>query len=152
MANDTTKTETKTTSTDEPTKSSKADKKVKVVDTAEVKTEDSSSKEVGEIKKDLNKTFNVGDTVQVDFKIIEGKKERIQPFKGIVLCKKGEGISKTFTVRRIASDQIGVERIFPMYSPKIVSLEVLKKGKVRRSKLYYLRDRTGKGAKVKELK
>ena len=94
--------------------------------------------------------FAVGDTVRVSFKVIEGSKERIQAFEGIVIAKKNGGIRETFTVRRI-SYGIGVERTFPVHSPKVAKIEVVKKGKVRRAKLYYLRDLTGKAAKVEEV-
>lgn len=95
--------------------------------------------------------FRVGDTVRVMYKITEGDKTRTQPYEGIVIGKKGSGISKTFTVRRVGADKIGVERIFPLYSPNIESVEVLKKGKVRRAKLYYLRDKKGRAAtRIKE--
>ena len=93
--------------------------------------------------------FNVGDTVKVGFKIIEGGKERVQNFEGVVIAKKNGGISETFTVRHI-SYGIGVEKTFPLHSPKIASITVVRKGKVRRAKLYYLRNLTGKAAKVKE--
>ncbi len=93
--------------------------------------------------------FNVGDTVKVMFKVIEGNKERVQAYEGIVIARKHGGLSETFTVRRISSG-IGVERTFPIHSPKIESVEVVRKGKVNRSKLYYLRKRTGKAAKIKE--
>ena len=93
--------------------------------------------------------FNVGDTVKVMFKVIEGNKERVQAYEGIVIARKHGGLSETFTVRRISSG-IGVERTFPIHSPKIESVEVVRKGKVKRSKLYYLRKRTGKAAKIKE--
>ena len=95
-------------------------------------------------------TFNVGDTVKVSFKVIEGTKERIQAFEGIVIAKKNSGIRETFTVRRI-SYGIGVERTFPVHSPKVADVKVVKRGKVRRAKLYYLRDLTGKAAKVEEI-
>ena len=94
--------------------------------------------------------FNVGDTVKVYFKIIEGKTERIQVYEGIVLCKKNEGARETFTVRKI-SYGVGVERVFPYNSPRIVKVDVVRPGKVRRAKLYYLRDKVGKAAKVKTL-
>ena len=94
--------------------------------------------------------FNVGDTVKVYFKIIEGKTERIQVYEGIVLCKKNEGARRTFTVRKI-SYGVGVERVFPVYSPRVVAVEIVKTGKVRRSKLYYIRDKVGKGGRIKEL-
>ena len=86
--------------------------------------------------------FRVGDTVRVDVKIIEGKRERIQAFEGTVISRKGAGISETFTVRKI-SYGVGVERIFPMHSPKIANIEVIKKGKVRRAKLNFLRNVVG---------
>lgn len=95
--------------------------------------------------------FNVGDTVKVGFKVIEGTKERIQNFEGVVIAKKHGGIRESFTVRRM-SFGVGVERTFPLHSPKIASITVVKKGKVRRAKLYYLRGLTGKAAKIKEVK
>lgn len=94
--------------------------------------------------------YNVGDTVRVYVKVIEGTRERLQAFEGIVIAKRHGGISETFTVRRL-SFGIGVERTFPIHSPKIDRIEVVRKGKVRRAKLYYLRGRTGKAAKVKEI-
>lgn len=93
--------------------------------------------------------FEIGDTVKVHYRIVEGEKERIQVFEGIVIAINNKGISKTFTVRKI-SFEVGVERIFPVVSPRIAKIEVTRKGKVRRAKLYFLRDRTGKSAKVKE--
>ena len=93
--------------------------------------------------------FNVGDTVKVGYKIIEGGKERIQNFEGIVIARKNGGIQETFTVRHI-SYGVGVEKTYPLHSPKIASITVVRKGKVRRAKLYYLRDLTGKAAKLKE--
>lgn len=95
--------------------------------------------------------FNVGDTVKVHVKIKEGNRERIQVFEGIVLKKQGESNRETFTVRKI-SYGVGVERTFPVHSPKIEKVEVTRRGKVRRAKLFYLRERTGKATKVKELK
>ena len=94
--------------------------------------------------------YNVGDTVRVYVMVVEGTKERLQAFEGVVIAKRHGGISETFTVRRL-SFGIGVERTFPVHSPKIDRIEVIKKGKVRRAKLYYLRGRTGKAAKVKEV-
>ena len=94
--------------------------------------------------------FSVGDTVKVFFKIVEGTTERVQVFEGIVIAKNNSGIRKTFTVRKI-SYGVGVERIFPMHSPRIEKIEVVRRGRVRRAKLYYLRSRVGKAAKVKEL-
>jgi large subunit ribosomal protein L19 len=104
--------------------------------------------EAEQIRKDLPQ-FNVGDTIQVFYKVTEGSRERIQVFEGTVLKMQGEGSRKTFTVRRI-SYGIGVERTFPINSPRIDKITVVRKGKVRRAKLYYLRDRQGKSAKVKE--
>lgn len=92
--------------------------------------------------------FRVGDTVRVDVKIIEGKRERIQAFEGIVIARRNGGVSETFTVRKMSSG-VGVERIFPMHSPKIAGITVVKKGKVRRAKLTFLRGRTGQ-YKIKE--
>ena len=95
--------------------------------------------------------FNVGDTVKVMVKVIEGDRERLQAFEGIVIARKHGGISETFTVRRI-SFGVGVEKTFPIHSPKVADIQVVRHGKVRRAKLYYLRARTGKAAKVKEVK
>ncbi|MBF0276054.1 MAG: 50S ribosomal protein L19 [Nitrospinae bacterium] len=95
-------------------------------------------------------TFGPGDTIKVFFKIQEGNKFRVQAFEGVVLKVKGSGIRETFTVRRVASGNMSVERIFPANSPLIESIEVVKRGIVRRAKLYYLRDRTGKAARIKE--
>ncbi|MBS4960801.1 MAG: 50S ribosomal protein L19 [Clostridiales bacterium] len=93
--------------------------------------------------------FNVGDTVRVYAKVVEGTRERLQMFEGTVIKKQNGGIRETFTVRRIASG-VGVERTWPLHSPRIDKIEVVRKGVVRRAKLYYLRDRVGKAAKVKE--
>ncbi|OQX51301.1 50S ribosomal protein L19 [candidate division CPR3 bacterium 4484_211] len=90
--------------------------------------------------------FSVGDTVQVKTKVREGEKERLVAFQGVVIAMKGKGISRTFMVRKIAKGGVGVERIFPLHSPLIAEVKVIKKGKVRRSKLYYLRQRKGKAA------
>ena len=94
--------------------------------------------------------FRVGDTVRVGVRIIEGKKERVQAFEGVVISRKGYGVSETFTVRKMSSG-VGVERIFPIHSPKLDSIEVVRKGKARRAKLYYLRERTGKASKTKAM-
>ena len=94
--------------------------------------------------------FRVGDTIQVAQKIKEGDKQRIQMFKGDVISFHKNGISTTFIVRRIGADNVGVEKIFPYYSPMIDSIKVIKKGDVRRAKLYYIRKRVGKSAKIKE--
>lgn len=92
---------------------------------------------------------NVGDTVRIHNKIVEGTRERIQLFEGTVTAKHGGGISETFTVRRVAYG-CGVEKTFPIHSPNVVKVEIIRQGKVRRAKLYYLRDRVGKASKVKE--
>ena len=101
------------------------------------------------IKKELP-MFNVGDTVRVSVRIKEGERERIQVFEGTVIARKHGGVSETFTVRR-SSYGVGVEKVFPLHSPFVEKVEVVRKGKVRRAKLYYLRNRTGKAAKVKQL-
>jgi len=93
--------------------------------------------------------FGVGDTVSVGVRIIEGSKERIQPFIGVVIARRGRGMNETFTVRRIVANE-GVERVFPLQSPRIVGIEVQRRGKVRRGKLYFLRDRVGKARKLRE--
>ena len=99
--------------------------------------------------KETTPEFSVGDTVKVSVNIREGERERIQMFEGTVIAIKGSGISKTFTVRRL-SYGVGIERVFPLHSPNVESVQVIRSGKVRRAKLYYLRDRVGKAAKVKE--
>ena len=101
-----------------------------------------------QLRKDLP-DFSVGDTVRVFVKVVEGSRERLQAFEGTVIQRNGGGISETFTVRRV-SYGVGVERTFPLHSPRIDRIEVVRKGKVRRAKLYYLRDRVGKAAKIKE--
>ena len=93
--------------------------------------------------------FKAGDSVTVNYKIQEGNKERIQPFKGVVIKRQGTGVTQTFTVRKM-SDNVGVERTFPVFSPNIESIDVLKVGRVRRAKLFYLRERQGKSARIKE--
>ncbi|MGB9813436.1 MAG: 50S ribosomal protein L19 [Thermovenabulum sp.] len=93
--------------------------------------------------------FRPGDTVKVYTKVIEGNRERIQVFEGVVIARKGGGLRETFTVRKI-SYGVGVERVFPLHSPRIEKIEVVRKGKVRRAKLYYLRKLRGKAAKIKE--
>ena len=93
--------------------------------------------------------FSAGDTVKIDVKIVEGDKERIQAFEGLCIARSGGGLNESFTVRKISYGE-GVERIFPIFSPKIAGITVLKKGKVRRAKLYYLRDRRGKSARIVE--
>jgi large subunit ribosomal protein L19 len=95
--------------------------------------------------------FAIGDTVDVHQRILEGQKERIQIFNGVVIARKGEGLREMFTVRRIVQGE-GVERIFPLHSPKIAKIEVKRTGQVRRAKLYYLRDRVGKATRLRERK
>jgi large subunit ribosomal protein L19 len=95
-------------------------------------------------------SFGPGDTVKVFTRVVEGDKERLQPFEGVVISRRGSGTGETFMVRKV-SFGVGVEKIFPLYSPTIDRIEVLRKGKVRRAKLYYIRDKKGKAAKIKEL-
>jgi large subunit ribosomal protein L19 len=101
--------------------------------------------------KDDIPAFKIGDTVNVSVRIIEGDKERTQVFTGAVIARRGSGVSETFTVRRIVNNQ-GVERVFPIHSPKVAGVEVVRGGKVRRAKLYYLRDRIGKATRLKEIR
>ena len=101
-------------------------------------------------KKDVKVQFKAGDTVRVFFKVVEGGNERIQAFEGVVIQKKGTGLTETFTVRKI-SFGVGVERIFPTHSPRIDKIQVVRQGKVRRAKLYYLRDLAGKAARISEV-
>ncbi len=93
--------------------------------------------------------FTAGDTVNIHYRVREGEKERIQQYEGVVISERGSGANKTFTVRKMSSN-VGVERIFPLYSPFIAKIEVKRRGKVRRSKLFYLRSRTGKAARIQE--
>ena len=93
--------------------------------------------------------FNPGDTIKVDVKVVEGTRERIQAFEGVCIARGGKGINESFTVRKISYGE-GVERVFPLFSPKISSITLIRKGKVRRAKLYYLRDRRGKAARIVE--
>ncbi|WP_044893789.1 50S ribosomal protein L19 [Bacillus alveayuensis] len=95
--------------------------------------------------------FRPGDTVRVHVKVVEGNRERIQVFEGVVIKRRGAGISETFTVRKV-SYGVGVERTFPVHTPKIAKLEVVRRGKVRRAKLYYLRQLRGKAARIKEIR
>ena len=112
--------------------------------------EQETVQEKKEEKKELP-SFNPGDTVKVSWEITEDEKTRIQDFTGVVIAKEGKEDYKTFTVRKIGAGGIGVERIFPLFSPKLKNLEIIKEGKARRAKLYYLRNRVGKKAlKVKE--
>ena len=96
--------------------------------------------------------FKAGDTVRVSVEIKEGNKTRIQDFEGVCISIRGEGTGKTFTVRKIGANNVGVERIFPLYSDSIKGIKVVRRGRVRRAKLYYLRDRQGKAARIKELR
>ena len=96
--------------------------------------------------------FRAGDTVRVAVRIKEGNKERVQNFEGVCISLRGEGMGKTFTVRKMGANNIGVERIFPLYTDSIESIEVVRRGRVRRAKLFYLRDRKGKAARIKELR
>lgn len=96
--------------------------------------------------------FRAGDTVRLGVEIKEGEKKRVQTFEGIVIARSGNGIDSTFTVRKIGANSVGVERIFPLYSESLKSFEVIRRGKVRRAKLHYLRGLTGKAARIKELK
>ena len=95
--------------------------------------------------------FDIGDTVKVFVKVVEGNRERLQGFEGVVIARKNGGVRETFTVRRV-SFGVGIERTFPLHSPKIDHIDVVRKGDVRRAKLYYLRERSGKSAKIKEKK
>ena len=105
--------------------------------------------EASQMKNEVD-NFKVGDTVKVHFKIVEGKTERIQIYEGLVIAVKNSKVGKTFTVRK-NSYGVGVERVFPLHSPRIAKVELVRPGKVRRAKLYYIRDKIGKGAKIKEL-
>ena len=104
--------------------------------------------ESAQLREDIPE-FSAGDRVRVHVKVVEGEKERIQVFEGTVIAKKHGGMSETFTVRRVSYGE-GMERIFPLHSPNIDKIEVLARGAVRRAKLYYLRDRSGKGSRIKE--
>ncbi|MBO2534547.1 MULTISPECIES: 50S ribosomal protein L19 [Rummeliibacillus] len=110
---------------------------------------------ISEITKEQLRTdipaFRAGDTVKIDVKVVEGTRERIQVYEGVVIKRRGGGISETFTVRKI-SYGVGVERTFPLHTPKIAKLEVTRRGKVRRAKLYYLRNLRGKAARIKEIR
>ena len=105
--------------------------------------------ESAQLKNDIP-AFNVGDTVRVQVKVVEGSRERLQAFEGVVIARRNGSVRETFTVRR-SSYGVGVERVFPVNSPNVDKVEVIRHGKVRRAKLYYLRDRVGKAAKVKEM-
>ncbi len=94
--------------------------------------------------------FSAGDTVRVHVRVVEGEKERIQLFEGVVIQRRGAGIHETFTVRKISTGGIGVERIFPLHTPRVANIEVVRHGKVRRSKIYYLRNLRGRAARIPE--
>ncbi len=111
------------------------------MDALKLIAQDSLKKEVPQIE--------IGDTIKIDVNIREGEKERIQVFEGTVIARKGSGVSETFTVRRV-SYGVGVERVFPIHSPNVRGIKLVRKGHVRRAKLYYLRDRVGKAAKLRE--
>ena len=102
------------------------------------------------LKSEVSEAIKVGNTIKIWVKIREGERERIQVFEGTVIARKGSGVAETFTVRRL-SYGVGVERVFPIHSPNVANVAIVRKGKVRRAKLYYLRGRVGKAAKVKEL-
>lgn len=109
---------------------------------------------VSEIQKELTEvkdfpSFSAGDTVSVSYRIVEGNKERIQQFQGVILQRRGSGTTETFTIRKM-SGNVGVERIFPVSSPYIQTIKILKKGSVRRARIFYFRERTGKSARIKE--
>ena len=107
--------------------------------------------DIGNLRDDIPE-FRPGDTVRVHVKVTEGNRSRLQAFEGVVIARQGSGIRETFTVRKISFNGVGVERIFPIHAPVIDHIEVIRRGKVRRAKLYYLRDRVGKKAKIKELR
>jgi len=131
------------------------EKKVEETNTKAIKEDIKSKAETKNTVKEAKTqySFSIGDTVKVFYKIVEGNKVRVQPYEGIVIAIKGKGDSKTFTVRRIGVGQVGIERIFPIKSPNIERITITKYGKVRKAKLYYLREKIGKAAtKIKERK
>jgi large subunit ribosomal protein L19 len=103
-------------------------------------------------KKEAIPSFRAGDTLRLGVEIKEGDKKRIQYFEGVVIAKRGNGVDSTFTIRKIGANSVGVERIFPLYSDSLKEFKLVRRGKVRRAKLHYLRGRTGKAAKIKELR
>jgi large subunit ribosomal protein L19 len=121
------------------------------VKTYKFKEKDKSGTEVEKTVDRKIEKFDIGDTVDVSVRILEGQKERIQVFNGTVIAKKGEGLNEMFTVRRIVQGE-GVERQFPVYSPRVAAIEVKRNGVTRRAKLYYLRDRVGKATRLRERK
>lgn len=106
--------------------------------------------EMSQMRTDIPE-FRAGDTVRVHVRVVEGNRERIQVFEGVVIARRGGGLRETFTVRRI-SYGVGVERVFPLHSPRIAKIEVMRRGRVRRAKLYYLRERTGKAARIEDMR
>lgn len=106
--------------------------------------------EKAQIKDKQVPSFKAGDTIKLGIRIVEGDKTRIQNFEGVCICIRGNGVGKTFTVRKIGANNIGVEKTFPLYSESLESINVLRVGRVRRARLYYLRDRKGKAARIKE--
>ena len=106
--------------------------------------------EMAQLRKDIP-DFRAGDTVRVHVKVVEGTRERIQLFEGVVIARRGGGIRETFTVRRVSSG-VGVERVFPLHSPRLDKIEVMRRGRVRRAKLYYLRNLTGKAARIEDIR
>ncbi len=106
--------------------------------------------EMSQLRQDIP-DFKAGDTVRVHAKVVEGTRERIQIFEGVVIARRGGGIRETFTVRRV-SYGIGVERVFPLHSPRVDRIEVMRRGRVRRAKLYYLRNLTGKAARIEDIR
>ncbi len=130
-----------------------ADTKAKTIETdvGEIEAMVDTIREIEqEFLKDDIPAFGPGDNVRVHYRVVEGTRERIQPYEGVVIRRRGGGINENFTVRRIASHGIGVERTFPLHSPRIDRIEVLRHGRVRRAKLYYLRGRTGRAARIPE--
>ena len=103
----------------------------------------------GQLRDDIP-DFGAGDTVRVHVRVVEGEKERIQLFEGVVIQRKGAGIHATFTVRKIGTGGVGVERIFPLHTPRVAKIEVLRRGKIRRSKIFYMRDLRGHAARITE--
>ncbi len=111
-----------------------------------------ASFEAAQIENKVIPLFRAGDTLKLGVQIKEGEKVRVQSFEGVVIAMHGEGVSSTFTIRKIGANNIGVERIFPLYSDSLKEINVLRRGRVRRAKLHYLRGLTGKAAKIKELR
>src|SRR5262245_35286676 len=127
------------------------EQQIKGFDVLKIKKKDKDGKESEETVKRVVETFRVGDQIDVHQRILEGDKERVQVFSGVVIARRGEGMREMFTVRRIVQGE-GVERTFPLHSPKISKIEMKRTGVVRRAKLYYLRDRVGKATRLRERK